>query len=744
MNTSKLNFAFSQTLVALAVLAAYSPAQAQETAAPQSSVSVGLGAASGDSKDRARFGMFNGLREHNGHGLLGIDYVNRNASTGLWTSFEGRNLGLDNRELGFSQRKLGDWKYSADYSELVRHDPRTINTGLIGAGTTTPTVVRLPTPGSGQDLNLDLKRKSFTFAGAKWFGDSLQLEASFKNEDKTGARLFGKGFACSASWVAAGSCTSSTTQWALLMLPEPIDSTIKQFDAKLNYSTDKLLLTGGYYGSFYNNGNSTLTPNIPGTLNNPLGAATALDAGLRTTLGLAMALPPDSQSHQYYLQGNYRFTPTTRLTFKYSYSHATQNEGFAIAGAPAGRSNLGGVMNTTLGQLGFTTRPMNKLTLTANLRYESKDNKTPIDYYNIEGRNRFTNGNPSPKKLAAKVEASYQLPQNYRATLGVDYESVDHGMFTPTDNVAGISGLKQKTEEKGYRLELRRAMSETFTGAVSYVSSRREGNSPWLKPYSLTNTPPQPNTGVLEASAGCTSATVGGIQNACIYGRTSIFPFIFEDRQRDKLKFLGSWTPTNRLILQFFVEDGKDKFHGPTEHGLRDSGMRMLSVDAAYSLSDAWKLTGYLSRGEQTVNAGHSTGYDATLRDTADSLGIGLVGKPSARFQVGGDLTYLNDLLKYQQTLDPLGSATNAAFLAQQGGLPDVTYRLLRLKVFGQYSLDKSSSIRVDLIHQRTLFNEWTYNYNGVPFTYSDNTTLNAQQNQAVTFVGASYIYKFQ
>jgi len=742
MKTSRQHFGFSQTLTALAVLAAFSPVHAQEAGnieqltAPGNSVSVGLGAVSGDSKDRTRFGLYNGLREHSGYGLLGFSYRNRDDATGSWATFEGRNLGLDNRELGFSYRKLGDWKLTADYSELVRHDPRTINTGLLGAGTTTPTVVRLAAPGTGQDLNLELKRTGITVGAEKWLSPRLQFEASFKNEDKDGSRLFARGFACSATWVAAGSCASSTTQWAMLMLPEPVNSTIKQIDAKLNYSGDQLKLTGGYYGSLYSNANGNLTPTVPGSLNNPLGVAQTVDAGLRATLGLPMALPADSQAHQLYVSGNYRFTPTTRATFKYAYTHATQNEdflGMGLTGAPAGRSNLGGVMDTTLAQFGLTARPMDKLSLLANLRYEAKDNKTPIALYNMEGANRFTNGNPSPRKLAGKLEASYQLPQNYRATLGVDYESVDHGTFTSTDNVAGLSGLRQKTEETGYRLELRKTMSETLTGSVGYVSSRRTGDSPWLKPLGL------PATGVIEADPNLPSTVANGI-----YNRTAIFPFIFEDRQRDKLKLTANWTPTDRLSLQLLVEDGKDKYSGPTEHGLRDSGMRMLSVDAAYALSGTWKLTGYLSRGEQTVNAGHSTGYDAALRDIADSLGLGVVGKPSSRLQLGGDLTYINDRLIYQQTQDPLASAANTAFLAGSGGLPDVTYRLVRLKLFGEYALRKNAYVRVDVVHQRTLFNEWTWGYNGVPFAYSDNTTLGASQNQSVTFVGASYIYRFQ
>ena len=43
----------------------------------------------------------------------------------------------------------------------------------------------------------------------KAFGN-WQVEVMFKNEDKDGARLFGRGFACSANYVAAGVCSTTT------------------------------------------------------------------------------------------------------------------------------------------------------------------------------------------------------------------------------------------------------------------------------------------------------------------------------------------------------------------------------------------------------------------------------------------------------------------------------------------------------------------------------------------------------
>lgn len=172
--------------------------------------------------------------------------------------------------------------------------------------------------------------------------------------------------------------------------------------------------------------------------------------------------------------------------------------------------------------------------------------------------------------------------------------------------------------------------------------------------------------------------------------------------------------------------------------------MGTFSLDAAYDFSETWKVHGYFSRGRQTVNSGHSTGYDADLKDTSNSFGVGLTGKPTTRLQVGADLTWLNDKLVYQQTLDALNtSATNTALIAA-GGLPDVTYGLLRLKLYGAYALQKNAFVRMDYIYNRTTFNEWTYNFNGTPYLYSDNSTIGAQQKQSVSFIGASYVHKFE
>src|SRR5512139_1168886 len=128
----------SRKVLFLALLAAFGPAQAadEDVAAainPNTAwASAGVGWASGD---RAFFGQYNGMRTQDVNALLDFLFIRR-TDDGLWTRSFGRNLGLDVLDLGFGQEKQGDWKYSLEYDQMVRRDPYTINTGMLGFGST--------------------------------------------------------------------------------------------------------------------------------------------------------------------------------------------------------------------------------------------------------------------------------------------------------------------------------------------------------------------------------------------------------------------------------------------------------------------------------------------------------------------------------------------------------------------------------------------------------------------------------
>src|SRR4051812_48917879 len=151
-------------------------------------VSVGVIGATGDSNDRALYGQYNGLRKNDGNLLLDLYFSKREASGVRWF-VEGVNLGLESREVRAGIERQGDWKVFGEYWQNVRREPRTVNTYVQGAGGNTPLVTRGATVGGGEDLELKQERKRTTLAGQKWLGENTILEASFINEDKSGARL---------------------------------------------------------------------------------------------------------------------------------------------------------------------------------------------------------------------------------------------------------------------------------------------------------------------------------------------------------------------------------------------------------------------------------------------------------------------------------------------------------------------------------------------------------------------------
>jgi hypothetical protein len=111
---------------------------------------------------------------------------------------------------------------------------------------------------------------------------------------------------------------------------------------------------------------------------------------------------------------------------------------------------------------------------------------------------------------------------------------------------------------------------------------------------------------------------------------------------------------------------------------------------------------------------------------------------------VGGLLSLLDDRSEFAQTLDATASLADAALLAATGGLPDITFRQTTLKLFGKYTLNKQSAVRVELGHQRSKWNDWAWNFNGTPFVFSDGTIVNRNPTQKVSFIAVTYIYRWQ
>ncbi len=682
---------FRLTALAAALMLAFGPACADdaEVAAlttPDSSVSVGIG---NWSKDRPQQGVYDGMRDSDTYGLFDFDIRKRDNATGTWLGLKARNLGLDNREIKGEWLRQGDIGGSIEYSRIVRDAPYTVNTGLQGIGTTTQTVGNV-TPGAGRNVQLGTQRDRITATFVKHFGTNLKLNASFRNEEKEGTRHYGRG----------GSAE---------FLVEPVDSTTRLLETTLSYTSDKLQLSGGYFGSSYSTNVRLITS-----------AGTIANGGSTTFFS---SQPLDNMAHELFLNGGYNFSATTRGTFKLSYSVATQNErlptadvpGLPAAGAPA---YLDGKLETTLVEFGLTAKPLPKLSVLANLRYRDFSDKTPVQQFVFGGTPMFYTPF-SYRNTVGKLEGTYRLNGGYSVLGGIEYNAQDRTTPTPA-GVIRVPFVRQ-LDNASYRAQIRKSMSETVNGTLAYVHEDRKG-----KGYFAS----------------------GEVEENLIH------PLHIADRKRDKVRGMLDWLPTEKLNLQFAVESSTDKYgNGPNGNplGIQKGTGSLFSADASYQIREDWQLRGWISQDQSqadeiTIGNGGGTQRKVNmLRETGTSFGIGLNGKVSDKMKIGGDIEQFRNINKYNQTLS--GGATQTAGTITT---PDITSTLMKIKLFATYAMRKNTELRFDLVHEKWSTDDWTWNMfptTGVtPWAYgstTDGTTVIASPKQESTFVGVRLKYKF-
>jgi MtrB/PioB family decaheme-associated outer membrane protein len=721
-----------QTVIAASICLAFGHAYAQTSraerdqqmrmdfATPDSTIGVGIGFVSHDNR---RFGEYRGLENQGAYGLLNLNLISRDDSTGTWMKLKGRNLGLDSRDLRFDHERQGDWSYFLDASQLTRHEPLIVNTGLQGIGTSAQTI-----SAAAPKRNLDLKvdHDIYSFGLRKFVVGGFQFRASYKQDEKHGERMFGRG-----------------TTNVIEFLTEPIDRITRQWDLVASYADKKLQLSGGYSGSSFDNRIPVLTATGGNTNAAAFGAS------------WIMALPPSNHAHQFHLSGGYNWSDSTRTSFKVSRSVALQNEGFdpvfapRLAGSPG---SLDGKVVTTLAFADLTLRPMDKLDVTGILRFEDRDDQTPEKQYLTAaapsaGAGTFPYSTAgvtgfykprSLKQLKGTLEAGYQLDDGYRLVAAVEQEDMKRNAPSTYRRV----GFREKTDETTERLELKRALSETLNGSVALLHSERGGSEYIPDTYSTT------------AVAGFPLGATTNQVNALLWA----------DRRRDKLRLMGDWVPEESWSIQFIADYSTDKYSG-RNLGPRKGEAQFVSGDATYAINDKWKLTAWISqertlarqaqRSDEIVpsnavalgyaTSGYNILWQADLRNVTTAWGVSLKGKLKSNLEVGADLSSSTDVAEHNM------GKTGGTGTAAVNSLPDYFYRQLSLKLFADYALEKNSGIRGDVVFDRRRNNDWTWQnwiYNGSPAAVgtqnSDGTTVGNATSENTTFVGATYYYRWR
>ncbi|NMF89108.1 MtrB/PioB family decaheme-associated outer membrane protein [Aromatoleum petrolei] len=707
---------FRLTAVAAALIAAYGSASAQDDeikqlTEPDSSISVGAGYWS---NDRQQQGVFDGMRDDHGYALIDADVVKRDDATGTWFKFKGDSLGLESRKISVEVQQQGNMGGFVSYSRIPRESPLEIRSGIRGVGSE-----RMTISGAGasalpfHDVDLATYRDLIHVGFSKNLLKDVDLKLSFKNEEKNGSRHWGMGS-------------------QPLFIAEPIDSTTQQLDVTLEYSGEKLQVAGGYAGSWYRNQNDMAFALVngaaqPGSTSSPNPAP--------------LSLPLDNEAHQFFLNAGYSFTPSTRGTLKVSRSVATQDETIpsiglaapnnAFVGAP---SKLDGEIVTSLVELGLSSRPTSKLSLNANLRYHDVDDNTPLFGFVGNNTTRAVTVHNTPHSYetkSGKVEASYLLPERFKLIGGVEFKDQDRSAPKFVDE--RYVPFAESIEETTYRLQLRRSMSETLNGSIAFLHSSRDG--------SARVSPHDPE--IFDA----------------------INPLHIADRTRNKWRLSLDWAPVEAFSMQFNVEDSHDDYQRENDRpfGLKDGRATLVSIDARYAFSDNWQVTGWAShdvtRAKQLAGrwARDSDEFsdinlvkDADLKDTGNSVGLGLRGALTPKLKIGADLEWTRTESSYDE--DTTVTGTLPVFPTSSGvtgrRLPDIENRLTRLSMFARYAIRKNADVQLDLIHERWKTDDWSWSFaDGSNFTYgttTDGTTVSIKPKQTANFIGARYIYKFQ
>lgn len=725
----KLNQTFQLSLLSATMFAVFGNVHADEIdqlTKPDASISVNVGAWD---HERHQRGIYDDQRENRLFGSLDLDLVTRDEATGTWMSLTGRELGLNTGEIRGEYLRQGDIGLSIEQSRLTRDNPLTFTTGLRGIGSSTQVqsgagANALPARQVSIGTQRDLTQVGFY----KNLMSDLDTRISFKHEVKSGNRLWGRG---------------GEPAFAV----EPIDSTTDQLEGTLNFSGEKFQVSGGYSASWYRNKHDLVS-----IITN--GVAVANPVNNSPTF---LSLPLDNESQQLFVNGGYNFTPTTRGTFKVEYAEATQDENFPTSAVPnmplvAGiPSNLSGKIETTLAQAGVTTRFTPNWSGLVNLRYHDVNDKTPV-FRVVQGTaaagvncvtappagaNTCNENTPfSYETTTAKAETTYRLPANLSLTGGVEQRnqkrSIPIGEVATAGAQAGsdpqrVVPLRSELEELTWRIEARRSLSETLNGSASYLFSEREGSD-------------------YVSARGGPGGTFSDL----------ISPIHLADRERQKIRLATDWTPAEALSVQVVAELSDDEYQTTAARpfGISDGEASLFSIDATYKISDNWSVNAWLAFDRTEANQANRRDSDGSvmrsnLVDEGESLGLGIKGSPVSKLTVGSDVQLTRTTSTYPQVLTSPAGVTGTASL-----LPEIENKLLVVKLFAEYAVDRQNSLRFDLIHERWNTNDWTWQFrNGSPFIYTgsgagatatDGTLVTADPIQEATFAGIRYTYSFR
>jgi len=553
-------------------------------------IELGLGNVSDSSY---KFGEYNGLYDKGGF-LIANANVRYRDEDATYYDLKVRDLGLDTREVGIEGGRQGSYKIFLNYDEIAHYVSDSAKTPYLGNGGESLSLpsgwVDSASTAGMTELNPSLRgvdiynqRKRLTVGADVILSGKWQTAFDVRHEERNGQKRTGGAFLFKSA-----------------QLVEPIDFTTDELDFSASYNTKKWQSTLAYYGSFFNNQDTSLTwqnaftPDVAGA-----------DAGQR-------ALAPDNQFHQFLFTSAYQLTHFTRISGDIAVGRmlqdddllaATTNPNLAVA-LPTNSANAR--IDTLTADLKLDSTVSEKLQLNVALRYNDRDNKTPSNVYDWVTTDSFaaaprSNLPYSFTEQSIKLGADYRFNRANRLSAGYDYEKKSR-------TNQEVDDTKENTVWGKYNVRTSDKIDVTLKAAHGIRDASNYN--------SVIETVPAQNTLMVKYNMADRTRDTGGIQ--------------------------ATYNPGERISIGLGMELSRDDYTNSTL-GLTESRDTTYNADIAMVLTEVTTAhafaTKQLIKSQQAGSQTFTTpDWSANNDDTIDTLGIGIKHQLIAdKLDIGAD-----------------------------------------------------------------------------------------------------------
>lgn len=569
---------------------------------PQSQIEAGAGMAQGNA---FLGGNFTGLKPE--FAVLNFDWRGSQMRWGnpdddhfRWR-IEGRDLGLDARSLAAEWGRLNGYRFNATHDRISRRASDSYQTPFEGTGTSRLTLpagfVRADTPAGMTRLADALRavpvesmRERNVLSAAWWPDPDWELTAQWRHETVEGTKIRSLEF---------GSAPQIGRSTPLL---EPINAVTQMFDLAAAYTGESERFSLGYHASLFDNRAAPLEWQNAYTGTPFTGGTTGLSAGFPLDTGRAGHLP-NNRFHRIDALGVFDFSNTTRLTLNLRRGHATQNEAFLPYTANAGltaialpRASLDGAIDTTFAMARLSLRPMRGVNLVSTLKFDERDNKTPMTEYIYVGGDAQL----QPALGAASDHIRTNLPRSRKqllATLEGDWR------FAPAMVLKGVWEYDETsrtytevdtTREHTLKLDFRHTGSASWmiNGGVSMAQRRGttyQANAPYLATYT--------SAAFIEALLRQSNCSV---PIDCVRAGPLQTKFYVADRDRASARLIVFHNPGERWSWMARIDRTRDDYPS-SAYGREDNSRTSLNGEVTWQPGAAMAGTLFATQDWQSI-----------------------------------------------------------------------------------------------------------------------------------------------